>query len=331
MKKFIFNLIAFAVVFFTIAFFLDKIITIGLRQNETKHFHNLSKIHEGNVNADVIINGSSKALVQVDPFIIDSILEVNSYNLGLDGTPFIPQMAQYEIYKINNTKPKIIIQIVSNGTLRSLQEGFNLPFKFAPYLNIPEVKNLMKLTSSFNYLDYSLPMFRYSGQPFEIIIGGLSYFDIHFLKTKNTKGYEPDDSSWPESIIDGTNNLENTQPTSTFNNSQNIEIFTSLDKISCENFERFLSQCESENIVVFLVYPPIYEEDFNTIKHINYYEKVAHKYNAYFLNYSQDSLLAFDKKYFYNSQHLNLKGATIFTTKVSEAIKASMHNDSITY
>jgi hypothetical protein len=326
MKRFIISILAFAVLLYMTTLCLDKVITIGLMQNETNHFKTLSKINQGKINADLIVSGSSKALVQVDPVIIDSVLGVNSYNFGLDGNPFIPQRALYEIYRKKNTKPKIIIQIVSNGTLRSLKEGFAVPIRFAPYLDIPEVKKLMKLTSSFNYLDYSIPMIRYSGKPFEIIIGGLSFFNIQFLNTTDIKGYDPHDTSWPESSNESLDISEKTEDLTSSNNLENIELFTSLDSVSCENFESFLANCEAENIMVFLVYPPIYVESFNSIKHVDYYKRVAQEYNAYFLDYSQDSLLAFNKKYFYNSQHLNLKGATIFTNRLSEDIKAETQN-----
>ena len=76
----------------------------------------------------------------MSPQILDSIIGIDSYNLGLDGSPFIPQKALFELYKLNNKKPKVIVQVVSNGTLRSLDEGFLNPIKFAPYLNIPIVK-----------------------------------------------------------------------------------------------------------------------------------------------------------------------------------------------
>ncbi len=303
----------------------DKIITIGLMNSETKHFDTLSKINQGKLNVDLIINGSSKALVQIDPIIIDSVLEINSYNLGLDGTPFIPQKAQYDLYRIKNKKPKIIVQIVSNGTLRSLKEGFNLPVKFAPYLNIPEVKNLMKLTSSFSYMDYILPMSRYSGKPQDIIIGGLYFFNIPVLKTTDIKGYSPNNSSWPESYRNNKDSLQVNNNLLISKNQQNIETFTSLDSVSIDIFEDFLSLCKKEKITVFLVYPPIHEEDFSTIKNVDYYSKVAQIYDVHFLNYSKDSSLAYNKEYFYNSQHLNLKGATLFTNILSSDIKKRMN------
>lgn len=52
---------------------------------------------------------------------------------------------------------------------------------------------------------------------------------------------------------------------------------------------------------------------------------MAIEYNAYFLDYSRDSI-ALDRKYFYKSHHLNVKGATIFTNKLSKEIKVLTHD-----
>ncbi|NCT08855.1 MAG: hypothetical protein GW772_02065 [Flavobacteriia bacterium] len=326
MKRFITNIIVFTILLYFTAAFFDKIISIGLMKSETKIFYSLKNINEGKINADIIINGSSKAFKQVDPVIIDTILGVNSYNLGLDGGPFIPQRAQYEIYKLKNIKPKVIIQIVSNGTLRSLKDGFKDPIKFAPFLNISEVKKNMKLTGSFNYWDYHIPMLRYSYFPFEIITGTLSFFNIQLFKTKDLKGYSPENKFWSEKSQDKIGISNKIKEIENSNNLQKVDIFTSLDSISCENFESFIAECRKDKINVILVYPPIYTEADKTIKHIEYFDKIAKKYNIPFLNYSRDSLLVYNRNYFYNSQHLNIKGASVFTKKLSEDIKSLTNN-----
>ncbi|MRH99173.1 hypothetical protein GH721_01390 [Kriegella sp. EG-1] len=314
MNKFILNIIGFMVLLFVFSKCFDGIITYGLQQSETKLFDNLRKINKGEIRSDLIINGSSKALVQIDPIILDSILDINCYNLGLDGTPFIPQKAQYEFYRQKNIKPKIIIQVVSNGTLRSLKSGFKDHIKFAPYLDIPQVNAHMKLIGSFGYLDYHLPLYRYRGKPFETITGILSFFKIKIFKTKHIKGYSPNDRNWIE------NKNEKKESKKATINSEVIEKFTSLDSLSIDNFESYLDRCKKENIITFLVYPPIYSESFRTIKNIDYYKKAANNYNAIFLDYSKDSTIANKKLYFYNSQHLNKRGATVFTKKMAKDI-----------
>jgi hypothetical protein len=133
------------------------------------------------------------------------------------------------------------------------------------------------------------------------------------FKHNDNKGYSPNNKNWPTNVT-----------TESKNGNIDIESFTSLNKISCELFEEFLAECNSDRIILFLVYPPIYANDSKTIKNINYYNQVAKKYNAIFLDYSKDSSLVFNN--FYNSQHLSTKGATIFTSKLAKDIKAQTQN-----
>jgi len=281
----------------------------------------MTKVYQGEINADLIINGSSKALVQVDPTIIDSILGTNSYNLGLDGSPFIPQKALFELYIRSNKKPKIVVQVVSNGTLRSLDDGFLNPVKFAPYLEIPEVKKHIKLTGAFSSFDYIVPLLKYSGSPFELSTGLLSLFNITLIKNEDIKGYMPNKTSWQDKEKNHQdqhpNQIVNTPP----NISQKIKEFTLLDSISCSLFEKFLEECRISNIIVFVVFPPIHHQDSYTIKNNAYYSLVAKKYNAYFLDYSRDSSFVYNKDYFYNTQHLNIRGAKKFSNRLATDIK----------
>ena len=51
-----------------------------------------------------------------------------------------------------------------------------------------------------------------------------------------------------------------------------------------------------------------------------FYKKIADKYNIPFIDYSADSM-CYNKDYFYNSEHLNLKGANMFSQKLASDLK----------
>ena len=118
MKKFIFNIFIFSTVSFLLLLALDKMVTIGLKNSNAIIYDNLTMIHKKKINSNFIINGSSKALVQVSTNIIDSILNVNSYNFGMNGTNFEVQLLVNQLYNIHNPKPDYIIHIVSHGTFK---------------------------------------------------------------------------------------------------------------------------------------------------------------------------------------------------------------------
>ena len=317
MKKFITNVVLLVIVLFAVFYLFDTAITNGLRKSDMITYSNMTKIVNGAINADLIINGSSKAYVQVSPKILDSVLQLNSYNLGLDGTPFIPQKLQYELYEDYNKSPEIVVQIVSNGTLQ--ETGINLYnyIKFAPYLNIEKVSTMTKMFKGFTFVDYHLPLLRYSGNPLEVIDGLLSLFNVHLSKAPLEKGYLVTNRVWDGSFEQ-------------FKKDNKEGINVSLDAQACALFEEYIKNCKSKNTEVIMVYPPVYHEFVPYVrdreKLIAYYTEVSEKYNVPFLDFSQDEDLTFDTKYFYNSQHLNKAGTEIFTRKLGAAIKVRTQN-----
>ncbi len=304
MNKFIKKIVLFSVVALICFKALDFVIEYKLQNSKATFYSTFSKIYEGNLNVDLIINGSSKAYLQVSPKIIDEVLGVESYNLGRDGFKFDSQLVQYKMYRKYNRKPKYLVQIVSNETFPMYSELFGY-MVFAPYLDIPEVKQLAKKHKGFSWADFNLPLIKYSS-----LLGK----DIYQLKVNDNvyKGYNPQygrmwDDSFEQFIKDNPNGV-------------NIE----LDKDMMKSFENYIKENKDNNIEVFMVYPPTYYKAHKYINNrkeiIEFYESISKKYNVPFLNYSQDSM-SYNRDYFYNSQHLNGESADLFTNKLALDLK----------
>jgi len=114
-------------------------------------------MYNGEINADIIINGNSKAWHHISPKIIDSVIGLNSYNLGIDGYDFMMQKAKFDMYSKYNKTHKIVIQIVGNSTLDKRDDLYqNIQFK--PYINDPIIREITKKYKGFSFLDYNLPL-----------------------------------------------------------------------------------------------------------------------------------------------------------------------------
>lgn len=85
MTKFLKNSIIFFVVLVSMTYIADTLITTGLKKSKSYYFVDWNRIYGGKIDADIIINGNSKAYHHISPKIIDSVTRLNSYNLGLDG------------------------------------------------------------------------------------------------------------------------------------------------------------------------------------------------------------------------------------------------------
>jgi hypothetical protein len=277
----------------------------------------MTKLSNGSINADLIINGNSKSYVQLSPKIFDSVLNLNSYNLGLDGNDFVIQKLQYDLYQKHNTVPKIIVQTVDFATLRKAEGELYNYVRFAPYLDNKHVKNTTKLYDGFTFVDYNLPLLKYSGQPLEVIDGLASSFNIHIAPSTLEKGYIQKNLTWDGSF-------------DKFKERSKDGIRSSIDKSTCDIFEAYIEDCKQKNIPLFLVYTPVYHEfipyDLDRQVLFDYLSDVSKKYDVPFLDYSEDEL-TFDKNKFFNSQHLNKEGSELFTTKLGLDIKASLNNN----
>ena len=233
----------------------------------------------------------------------------------MDGTEFIPQKLQYDLYIEYNKKPKIVLQIVSNSTLSKKQELYGY-MKFAPYLGYDQIKKVTKTYKGFSFFDYYFPFIRYSGTPALVINGLLNNVGIDFEKDTKYKGYLESNNNWDNSFDE-------------FEKANKDGIIMKMDVQSIKLFENYIVECKKNNIDIYLVYPPTYKNSHKYIKNrdeiISYYTIISEKYQVPFLDYS-NNVLSYSTEYFYNSQHLNKKGTKLFTKELSEDIKARTHN-----
>ena len=59
---------------------------------------------------------------------------------------------------------------------------------------------------------------------------------------------------------------------------------------------------------------------FNRDEVINRYKTTLQKYNLSLLDYSEDTI-SYQQKYFYNTTHMNNKGADVFTKELSQDLQ----------
>ncbi len=297
MRKFIINIIFCSLTFVILCLPVDFYISAKLKKTNkcTGEFEVWNAIYSGEIKSSIAIFGSSRAWVHIDPEIIEDSLKLDTYNFGIDGHNFWLQYLRYKEYRKNNTKPKIILYSVDVLTLQKKEELYNMS-QFLPYMlwNI----DIYKSTSTYKgytFFDYFIPLIRFRHNT-EIITSASK--DNHLRK----KGYKGVEKKW-NSDFDEARKIKSSYT-------------AKLDTASIKLFEHFLKSCKSEKIEVILIYTPEYIDGQKYVSNrqqiIKLYEKLSHKYRIPFLNYS-NNYLCYDKKYFYNSLHLNSTGADIFS------------------
>ena len=302
MKKFLLHIILFFSILYVLAWGLDVLITRQFKKMDASPFANWNDIYNTDIDADILIMGSSRAYVQFNPRILDSMLHVNSYNLGMDGRAVESQVIKYHIYrKEQQKKPQLILFEVYQGTM-DVSNGYHR-IQFVPYLTDVYLWRQTHKMEDFSWADVVIPSWRYRNYIQEIkeIINGTSYYCRP--EQRAYKGFCDNDKPWDGSML------------------ANIDtIIYSRRPEAIAEVGRFLEECRREQIQVVFVIAPYYIGATRKIEDLDGWysmiSAIAEPFDVPILDYTYDSL-SYDTTYFYNASHLNREGAALFTQKLA--------------
>ena len=291
MKKFVLHIVYFAIALLVVLTLVDGVITYLYHQKDTRKYAVWNDILHKDINADVLIMGNSRAWCMYSTQIIDSVLHVNSYNIGMDGSCFNRQKMRYDIYRhYQRRKPDLIIQNVEFFTL-----GHNSGYEreqFMPYMMYPYFRSRVMQEESFSFAELHIPMYRY--------FMSNVYDDYNQFDYRLYKGFYAADREW-----DSSSSLEEIEPYNAV-----------VDSATLHQFEEYIVQTKLENIRLVLVVAPIYNEAtkvvLNNDEICRMYSDLSKRYGITLLDYTNIPLCD-DTSFFYNGTHLNRRGAEIFS------------------
>ncbi len=314
MKKLFLNILYFGIPIILFAFIADAFLTSQLKKSRKDEFGIWNDIYNGKVNSDIVVYGSSRAMVHMDPRIISDSMHESCYNLGINGHNFwLSYLRHKELLKYNK-KPKLIIHSVDIFTLTKRPDLFNLD-QFLPYmLNNQDVMDATISYKGYNYFDYHLPLLRYVGKYKTIGSIFKSMLRPSASDSGRYRGYSPQNHAWNDDLVKAKRRF--------------ADFRVDLDSASINLFDQYIRECISSGIELVFVYTPEYIEGQEFVKNrdeiLGTFRQFADKYNLLFLDYSDDTL-SFQKKYFYNASHLNKDGAELFTVKLVNDLKRNSY------
>lgn len=322
MKKFLIKSIIFVAVLFLSFFIIHNILIFGLKQLRTGDYGVWNRIVNGEINADILILGSSRALVHFDCQVIESATGRSCFNIGLNGSRLNLQLPLLKTYLKHNRYPQFLIVSLDCNSLQ-LSKEIHRPSQYLPYLDEDIIyKNLLQLDSRF-WLYKHIPFYSVAAFNKTTNSSFLGYALIGLrggrVNDARENGYLPRDREWSDEF-------QNFR----YQHLNGISLPIEQEAIDC--LKDVVDLCRLNGIYLVLVYPPEYFEaqelTLNRKEIFQLYESIAASAQAPFWDFS-DNAISYNKKYFYNSQHLNRLGATVFSKDVASKLVTVLKSNGI--
>ena len=288
-----------------IAYTLQYVIDDGLKKsNFSATYYDWHQLYQSKINADVIIQGSSRARTQISPKAFEDHFKLSTFNLGMDGTSFPLENYRFKEYLKYNNKPKYIIQVIDAQIFAPVLKFDNK--QFIPYLNAEALKHFGD-SATLKTLDIYLPLYKYIHFPGAVDAGLTHFFSTESEKTNNYKGYQSFDKPYASAELA---KVLRKYPKG---------FTTSINKQVWADFIHFIQYCKQNSIRLILVYTPVYKDYqrliLNSKQITSQFATTASRYGIEYLDYSQDSIGA-DSSLFFDYYHLNKKGVTLFNNRL---------------
>lgn len=312
MKKFLINILYFICPVIIFGYSFDVFLSSNLKKSNSfaaGEYPVWNDIIGGKVNSDIVIYGSSRAWVHINPKKIENKLKTSTYNLGIDGHNFWLQNFRHKQLLKYNKKPKLIIYSLDIFTLQNNSELYNYE-QFFPYmLWNKEFKNTIIGSNDYQNFEFTVPLLRYFGRYNAIKTAFEMALSPENNPTERIKGYQGQDLQW-------NNDLENAE--------KKMGSYKAiLNPLSILKFETFMKECKDLNIKIVFVYSPEYIEGQKFIENrnkiIKIYSDLSKKYSIPFYNFSNDKI-CYNKNYFYNSAHMKKLGAELFSNQLADTL-----------
>ena len=292
MKLYIKNIILFSIVSIGVILLIQMLVALRIKDKTVRGYDNLGVTSE--VNADLVLLGSSRCWAHFDPAFFKKTFDVKSANIGVDGhTEIAITVLRLKNYLSKNNPPKYAI-LSFDPFVRSGNEknSTNLTHKdaFSRYAFFPDEKDEAMVNHfQFDCSEKYVPLYA--------IFKYKMFVDCVTLQNSGdyTKyGFEKHEEQWDTIAKPITNILKKS-------------FYTQKDEPSIVAALNELNQlCVKNNIKLLCIQTPVYKI-IQDDKFFNATALVCKKLNIPFVDVNVKPIQQ-HIGFFYNSNHLNSKG-----------------------
>ena len=305
MKRFLIKIGIGAVVAYLVALLLDAVISYGLYTTQSHPHQAWREIRSGQYASDIVILGTSRALEHYDPYVIDSITGLTSYNLGMGGYSINVQLMKYRYYLHYNPQPRYIIYDVDQLLLKiDTVVHQHQSEQFLPLFHDGAIrKDLMNV--GYSWTDAYIPMARYWGYQIQNKRGILEALNLkHYHDYASYRGHCPDPDPWDPARLHITDSVP-----------------YSVNEEAKRMFETFVDECKKRGVQLIFVTSPVYYTyvEMSPVwnQYIGYFDSIAQAHDIPYLNYIDYSICR-DSTCFNAGVHLTPEGTKRFSEILSK-------------
>lgn len=278
-------------------FVFGKVMFYAESKSSSKNYHCMYEADE-----DILILGSSYAVRNIVPSVIEDYLGVSCYNAGEAGNGSIVAWARYNMF-IKNHKPTLIIYTLTPEYDYVNSDDYSKYLNTVkPYYGCEEsivnmYNDLMDWSNRFKLKSNFVKFNSYSAQ--------LIYYWIS-KKHIGLQGYEP--------LYETFTPYKEDLQTEEYN----------IDWSKMNYLEKLFADAVKRKIHVLCLLPPIYHNNFS----MQQYEEgltLCKKYGIPVINHKYYEGISLNAQYFNDIRHLNDKGARLYTSMLCEDIQTMLN------
>lgn len=254
-------------------------------------------------NQDLLVFGSSRAAYHYVPSILHDSTNLSVYNCGREGSGIYYHYGVL-LSTLKRYTPKVIFIDIDYRDIYQAEGIFGLDIleEHAPFYHeiSTEFDSLLVLSGSKEKVKLQSSLYRYNPKAFKIITGHLS------KGRDNINGFRSKKGVWKDNI-------------------QLLKVKELIvDQNKIRTIQKFIKKAKDNNIdLVFTVSPYYMITPKELYKPL---EKIAKENNLKIFNHLQDATFIQDKTLFNDELHLNLKGATLYSSLIAGEAKSYLNH-----
>ena len=289
----------------------DWFIMTGVSKSAKGQLGKVNKICNQIDLPQIAIFGSSVGEVGINAPLLQKKTNKSVYNFCIDGTPF----SQYyglinEISGTKNTELVVMAEAYFSLERKTALSEFQRYIANIQHDNI--YNSLYKIQPDIVWKARYVPMYKYTVFSHLFYLSSIEGWS-HFLKKNTPKdtllGFTPVFRNWE---LDQDEAIKKIKP---------FKIV--LDTTVIAEYKKTIKNLKNQHKNVVIVMTPIYSAVSNTLTDFEPMRKtfkaIAAETECKFLDFSQNKICN-DKSFFYNSNHLNNKGADIFSSALADSL-----------